>query len=279
MILKNLTNPFFISIKEGGEAAAKELGIKLTVLAPLQADSNEEQSNMVEQSIVNRTDLVILCPADSEGIVPAARKLQQAGIPVVDLNTKIGGKETLARTFVATENYNVGYQTMKRLLEMAGGKGEVFIIEGVSGAQTSIDRTRGAMDAAATFPEVHIVARQSADYNRAKAMNVVQNLLQAHPNVRAIFNGNDEMALGAVEAVNAAGKSGKILISGADANADARQAILDGKMALTCDQQPYMQGYMAVKTAARVLRGEKVEPFQKIDIKLISKADLEKNAK
>jgi ribose transport system substrate-binding protein len=246
------------------------------VLAPLQADNNEEQSHMVEQAIVNRTDIMIIAPSDSNGILPAIRKLKEAKIPVVNLNTKFGGKQVLAETFVATENYDAGFHTMTRLLETMGGKGDIIIIEGISGAQTAIDRARGAREAAAKFPNVKVVAQQSGEYNRAKAMNVVQNLLQAHPNVNAVFACNDEMALGAVEAVNSAGKAGKILIAGIDGNADARRAVLDGKMLFTCDQQPYMQGYQSVKAAARVLRGEKLEPFVKVDMKVLGKADLEK---
>ncbi len=274
MILKNLTNPFFISVKEGAEKAAEELGIKLTVLAPLKADNNEEQTQMVEQAIASQTDLLIMCPSDSEGIVPAIQKVAEAGIPIVDLNTMIGGDEVLWKTFVAIENYDAGYQTTKALCELMGGEGEIMIIEGVTGAQTSIDRVKGATDAIAEYPDIKIVAQQSGDYNRAKAMDVVQNLLQANPNVKAIYCCNDEMALGAVEAVASAGKTGDILIAGCDANADAQAAIKDGKMALSCDSQPVEQGYQAVITAGKVLAGEDVEARVVTEMKVVSKEDL-----
>lgn len=274
MILKNLTNPFFVSVKQGGEAAAKELGINLTVLAPLKADNNEEQTQMVEQSIVNQMDLVILCPADSNAIVPAVQKLNDAKIPLVDLNTKIGGSTVKWNTFVAIENYDAGFQTVTRLCELMGGKGEIMIIEGVTGAQTSVDRTKGAKDAIAKYPNIKIVAEQSGEYNRAKAMNVVQNLLQASPNVKAIYCCNDEMALGAVEAIDTAGRTGKILVAGCDANADAQKAIKDGKMALSCDSQPYQQGYVSVQTAAKILKGENVSDFVKTEMKVVGKEDI-----
>lgn len=274
MILKNLTNPFFISVKEGAEKAAGELGINLTVLAPLQADNNEEQSQMVDQAIASQTDLLIMCPSDSEGIVPAIQRVAEAGIPIVNLNTLIGGDEVLWKSFVAIENYDAGYQTTKALCELMGGKGEIMVIEGVTGAQTSIDRVKGATDAIAEYPDIQIVAQQSGDYNRAKAMDVVQNLLQANPNVNAIYCCNDEMALGAVEAVASAGKTGDILIAGCDANADARAAIQDGKMALSCDSQPVEQGYQAVMTAGKILAGETVEERVVTEMKVVSKEDL-----
>lgn len=276
MILKNLTNPFFISVKEGGEAAAKELGVKLSVLAPLKADNNEEQTHMVEQAIVTGAELVIMCPSDTMGIIPAMEKLEEVGIPVINLNTRIGGDKKLAETFVAIENYDAGFETVTRLAEMMGGKGDFILLEGVSGAQTSIDRTKGAIDALKKFPEIRLVAQQPADYNRAKAMDVVQNLLQANPNVTGIYCCNDEMALGAVEAIEAAGKSGKILVAGCDANADARRAIENGKMALTCDSEPFNQGYQSVMVAARALKGESLPPFVKLDMKVLGKEDLKK---
>ncbi|NLZ52959.1 MAG: sugar ABC transporter substrate-binding protein [Thermoanaerobacteraceae bacterium] len=274
VILKNLTNPFWISVKEGAEAAGKELGVNVKVLAPLKADNNEEQSQMVEQAIANQTDIVVLTPSDSNGIIPAAKKLNEAGIPIINLNTKIEGNTVDVETFIAIENYDAGFQTVTRLCEMMEGKGKMIIIEGVTGAQTSIDRVKGAIAALADFPEIELVARQSGEYNRAKAMDVVQNLLQAHPDVNGIFCCNDEMALGAVEAIASAGKTGDILVAGIDANADAREAIKEGKMALSCDSQPFNQGYQGVANAVKVLQGEKLDDFIKLDMKVVGKEDL-----
>ncbi|MCC8190937.1 MAG: sugar ABC transporter substrate-binding protein [Planctomycetes bacterium] len=274
MILKNFTNPFFITVKEGGEAAAKDLGLNLTVLAPLKADNNEEQTHMVEQAIVSGADLVIMCPSDTMGIIPAMEKLQEEEIPVINLNTRIGGDKKLAETLVAIENIECGYETVKRLIDMMGGEGEIILLEGVSGAQTSIDRIKGAQDAIAEHPGVTIVAQQPADYNRAKALDVTQNLLQAHPNVKAIYCCNDEMALGAVEAIASAGRTGRVLVAGSDANADALQAIRDGKMTLTCDTDPFNQGYQSVVAAVKALKGEELPELFRVSIKVVGKEDL-----
>jgi len=272
VIVKNLTGPFFISVSEGAKAAGEELGVKVNVLAPVgqEGAGNEEQAQMVEQAIAQQVDALVICPVDSKGIVPAVKKVVDAGIPVVNLNTKIGGTEQLAKTFVAIENYEVGKSVAQNLCEKMGGDGKLIIIEGTAGAQTSIDRVQGANDAIKEYPDIEVVASQSANYSRADAMNVAQNLLQSNPDVEAIFCCNDEMAMGVVEAIDAAGKTGSILVTGVDANADARQAIKDGKMYATCDSQPYYQGYDSVMAAAKILRGEPVEDFYRTETKLIT---------
>jgi len=273
MILKNFVNPFFLTVREGGEAAAADFGINLTVLAPLVAESNEEQSQMADQAIINQIDLLIMCPSDTNGIVPAVQRVFEAGIPVINLNTRIGGDKIMWETFVVAENFPAGQGTATRLAEMMGGEGDLILLEGVPGAQTAIDRADGAIDALKNFPNIKIVAQQSAEYNRATAMDVMQNLLQAHPNVKGVFAANDEMALGALEAIDAAGLSGKILVAGIDANADARQSMRDGKLALTCSTDPFAQGYYAVQAAAAYLNGETLPPVYTVPIRVLSSID------
>ena len=274
MILKNFANPFWISVREGAEAAAEYYGMDLTVLAPLIAESNEEQSQMADQAIVNEVDLVIMCPTDTYAIIPAVERIYEAGIPIVALNTRIGG-DILWETFVAVENYNVGYDTMTALAELMGGEGYLILLEGVPGAQSSIDRIAGAHSALENFPGITLLTQQSAEFNRAIAMDVMQNLLQAHPNVTGIYAANDEMALGAVQAIDAAGLTGQILIAGTDANDDAIQAMKDGLMSLTCSTQPFMQGWYAVSAAAEVLRGNELPDFFRVPIRVLGVDDLD----
>ena len=146
----------------------------------------------------------------------------------------------------------------------------MFIIEGTSGAQTSIDRTAGAMDAIAQYPDIEVVASQSAGYNRATAMDVAQNLLQQTPDVNAIFCCNDEMALGVAEAVNAAGKTGEILISGVDGNDDTLVAIQEGSIYATCNSNPVDQGYYGVYEAAKYLATGEADEAYTIDTIVIT---------
>lgn len=271
-IIKNLTTPFFLSMKQGAEDAGKDLGIKVTVQAPTSTEEgagNEEQTQLIEQAIANKAAAVCIAPTDSNGIIPAVKKLKEAGIPVIASNTKIA-EDGLADCFVGLENYTQGYNVAKRLCEGLNGKGKIFIIEGTPGAQTSIDRVEGAAAAIKENPGIEIVAQQSASYKRATAMDVVQNLLQTNPDVNAIYCCNDEMALGTVEAVDAAGKTGQILIGGADGNADAIQAILDGKMYATAEANAHDQAYYSVVAAVNVLKGLKAED-KLIDSPIIDK--------
>lgn len=271
-IMKDNVTPFHLSVAEGCENAGAEYGVKITVQAPVSGagGSNEEQAQLVEQAIASQADCVVIVPVDSEGIVPAIKKLNEAGIPVVNVNTRIAGDEAKYESFVAIENYQVGYQMAKALCEAMEGKGKMFVIEGTTGAQTSIDRTKGALDAIGEYPDIVVAAQQSATYNRAEAMNVVQNLLQQTPDVNAIFCCNDEMALGSAEAVNAANKTGEILISGVDGNADTLVAISEGSIYATCNSNPVGQGYYGVYEAAKYLSEGAADPTYAIETILIT---------
>lgn len=277
VILKNNTAPFFISVAEGAKAAGEALGYNVTVKTPVdtaEGSGNEQQSQLAEEAIVSGADCVVMCPVDSEAIIPATKKINDAGIPVVNLNTRISD-DTQYKTFVGLENFNQGYDTAKALFEGMGGKGTLFIIEGSTGAQTSIDRVKGCQAALEEYPEITVVAQQSANYSRAEAMNVVQNLLQSYPDVNAIFCCNDEMALGSAEAVNAVGKTGQILISGQDANDDAVTALKNGEIFATSFGDPYMQGYTAVQAAVDVLEGKEVQAFYEVKTKVVTKENVD----
>lgn len=282
VIVKNSTAPFWISVMDGAKAAGAELGYTVTCKTPVdtaEGSGNEQQSNLCEEAIVSGVSCVVLAPVDSEAIVPATKKINEAGIPIVALNTKISD-DTQYKTFCGLENINQGYNTAKAMFELMNGEGKIFIIEGSTGAQTSIDRVKGFEKALAEYPNIEVVAQQSANYSRADALNVVQNLLQAHPDVNAILCCNDEMALGSAEAIDAANLTGTIKVAGQDANDDAVAALKEGKITVTSFGNPYMQGYTAVKAAVDVLEGKKVDAFYEVETVVVTKenADTFKNA-
>ncbi len=281
VIIKNTTAPFFISMKEGAEAAGKELGVTVEVKAPTETDEsagNSQQTQLVEEAIASKTDCLVICPVDKDAIMPAVKKAANADIPVVELNSRLAD-ESYAETFVGLENVQQGYDAMTQLLEGLDGEGKILLIEGSTGAQTSIDRLEGANKAIDEANEAggnyEVLASQSANYNRAEALNVVQNLLQSYSEVDAIFCCNDEMALGAVEAVDAAGRTGKVLICGQDANDDACTAIKDGSMYCTSYGNPYMQGYQGVKAAYDVLNGGAESDFYQVDTLVVTKDNVD----
>ena len=282
VIVKNSTAPFWISVMDGAKAAGAELGYTVTCKTPVdtaEGSGNEQQSNLCEEAIVSGVSCVVLAPVDSEAIVPATKKINEAGIPIVNLNTKISD-DTQYKTFCGLENINQGYNTAKAMFELMNGEGKIFIIEGSTGAQTSIDRVKGFEKALAEYPNIEVVAQQSANYSRADALNVVQNLLQAHPDVNAILCCNDEMALGSAEAIDAANLTGTIKVAGQDANNDAVAALKEGKITVTSFGNPYMQGYTAVKAAVDVLEGKKVDAFYEVETVVVTKENVDtfKNA-
>lgn len=282
VIVKNSTAPFWISVMDGAKAAGAELGYTVTCKTPVdtaEGSGNEQQSNLCEEAIVSGVSCVVLAPVDSEAIVPATKKINEAGIPIVALNTKIAD-DTQCKTFCGLENINQGYNTAKAMFELMNGEGKIFIIEGSTGAQTSIDRVKGFEKALAEYPNIEVVAQQSANYSRADALNVVQNLLQAHPDVNAILCCNDEMALGSAEAIDAANLTGTIKVAGQDANDDAVAALKEGKITVTSFGNPYMQGYTAVKAAVDVLEGKKVDAFYEVETVVVTKENVDtfKNA-
>ena len=281
VIVKNSTAPFWISTMEGAQQAGEDLGYTVTCKTPVdtaEGSGNEQQYNLCEEAITMGVAALVIAPVDSEAIIPAIRNVNDAGIPVINLNTKIADDSQYI-TFCGLENVNQGYNTAKALFEIMGGEGKVFIIEGSTGAQTSIDRVKGFEKALEEYPNIEVLAQQSANYSRADAMNLVQNLLQANPDVNAILCCNDEMALGSAEAIDAAGLTGTILVSGQDANDDAVAALNEGKITVTSFGNPFMQGYTAVQAAVDVLEGKDVEPFYEVEtiVVTIDNADTFKN--
>lgn len=272
LILKNLTNPMWVAVRKGAEEAARKEGVNLTVLAPTQSESNEEQISEVEQSIAKGESAIVLVPADSSGIVPAVEKANAANIPVINVNTKVdtsSGAKVV--TFIACDNYTASLSVAEKLSSLMNQEGSVIILEGKAGAQSSVDIVKGANDTFKKYSGIKVVASQTADWDRSKAMTVTQNLLQAHPDVKAIFAANDEMAMGAVQAVSQAGKAGKILIAGLDANDDAKKAVDAGTMAVTCDKNGHDQGYEGVEAAVKVLNGESVDATMNVKTSLYTK--------
>jgi len=272
LILKNLVNPVWLDMKKGAEAAAQKYGVKLTVLAPLKADNNEEQIRAIEDSIAKKVAAIVLVPSDSKGIIPGIEKANAAGIPVINVNTKaLGGK---TETFIAVENFDAAKKVAEAMAQKLNKKGKVIILEGVPGAQSAMDLHAGTLEGLKPYPDIKVVASQTAKFQRAEAMKVMEDLLQRYPDIDAVLAANDEMALGAIEAIDAAKKTGKILVSGLDANKDAVKAIADGKMTLSCDKRSYQQGYVGVETAVKLLKGEKIEPRIVIETVLVDKSNV-----
>lgn len=265
LVLSTLNNPFFVTLKEGAEAKAKELGIELIVLDS-QNDPSKDMAN-VEDLITQGVSLILLNPTDSDAVANAVKAANNAKIPVITLDRAANGGEVISH--VASDNIAGGKMAADFINEKLAGKGNIIELQGIAGTSAARDRGQGFNEQLATFAGFKVVASQPADFDRTKGLTVTENLLQAQPDVQAIFAHNDEMALGALQAVEASGK--KILVVGFDAIDDAVKSVADGKMAATVAQQPELIGALGVETAVKVINGETVEKSIPVELKMIVK--------
>ncbi len=256
LVTKTLNNPFWELMHEGAKAVAAANNAEIIYLAPTQANNLEEQTRLVDDLITKGVDGIVLVPVDSAGIVPAIERANAAGIPVALANTKANGGKFI--TFSAVENYDAMTQVAEDVVERLGGKGKVIILEGTAGAQTAIDRLKAINDVLAKYPDIEILASQTAEFSRAKGLEVMENLLQSYPEIDAVMAGNDEMALGAIEALDAAGRLENTLVSGFDGNSDALKAVTAGRMAVTMFQNAPAQAGDAVQALLDFLAGKTV---------------------
>jgi ribose transport system substrate-binding protein len=284
LVMKTANNPFFIEMQKGAEEAAKKLNVELVVQAAEREVDVEKQMQIIENLIQTRVNALCVTPSGSREIVPAIDKANRAGIPVVIVDTRVdakalsesGGK---VATFIGSDNYEGGKIAGEFLAKKLGGKGKVAVLEGIPGHETGDSRMRGFRDALKATPGVEIVASQTANWERDQGFNVFQNILQSHPDVQAVFACSDLMALGAVEAIAAAKKTGQIAVVGFDATAEARKAITGGTIDASVAQSPEQMGALAVENAVKLLKGEQVNAEFVVPIKLITKENASEGSK
>lgn len=265
LVVSTLNNPFFVTLKEGAEKKAKEMGYELIVLDS-QNDPSKDISN-VEDLITKGVSVILLNPTDSDAVANAVKAANAAKIPVVTLDRAANGGDVVAH--VASDNIAGGKMAADFVIEKLGAKGSVVELQGIAGTSAARDRGKGFNDQIATNKDIKIVASQPADFDRTKGMNVMENILQAQPEINAVFAHNDEMALGAQKAVEASKRD--IIIVGFDAVDDAVKAVEEGKMAATVAQQPELIGSIGIETADKVIKNEKVEKSIPVELKLITK--------
>lgn len=273
-VMKTLNNPFFIDMQKGAEEAAAKLGVTLIVQAADREIDVERQMQIIENLIERKVSALCITPSGSREIVPVIVKANKAGIPVLIADTRADEKALAAAggkiaTFIGSDNYDGGRLAGEFIGAKLGGKGAIAVLEGIPGHETGDSRLRGFREAVAKFPGLKIVASQPANWERDQGFNVFQNILQAHPQVNGLFACSDLMALGAVEAIAAAGKTGKIVVVGFDAQPEARAAIAKGTMGATVAQFSSRMGATAVEYAVKHLRGEKIPEFTPVPIELI----------
>ena len=261
--VSTLNNPFFVTLSDGAKAKAEELGATLTVVDA--QDNAAKQASDVEDLIQQGVDLILINPTDSEAVVATVEAANAADIPVITVDRSSEGGDVVAH--IASDNIAGGELAGEYLLELVGEGAQVVELEGIAGSSAARDRGEGFNNIAKE--KLDVVAKQTANFNRAEGLTVMENILQGNPDVKAVFAHNDEMALGALEAIEAAGKD--ILVVGFDATEDAVKSVEDGKLAGTVAQKPDLIGQKAIEAAVKSLKGEKVEASIPVELELIKK--------
>ncbi|MYL70477.1 ribose ABC transporter substrate-binding protein RbsB [Halobacillus litoralis] len=266
--VSTLNNPFFVSMKEGVENEAAAQGMEVVVV-DAQNDA-AKQINDVEDLIQQGVDVLLINPTDSSAISTAVQSANSLGIPVVTLDRSAEKGEVA--TLVSSDNEKGGEMAGEYLVEQLGEGAKVAELEGVPGA--SATRERGAGFHNIADEKLDVVAKQTANFDRTEGLNTMENIIQGNPDIKAVFAHNDEMALGAYQAIQSSGRD--VLVVGFDGNDDAMTSIQNGNLSATVAQQPEEIGKLAVQAGADVLQGEEVEETIPVPLKLVTQeSDLE----
>lgn len=264
---KNQTNPYFQAVRVGADAAAKVLNVKTLQYIPTKPDSIPEQMSQIEDVVVKKPDAIVFTPVDYKALVPGVEKINAANIPVVNITDRSASGKFVA--FVGSDDYSTALETARYLLKTLNGKGNFVIIEGVKGALTNTDRVRGFNDALKENPGAKLLASQPGNYQRLQALQVMENLIQSHPQIDGVLAANDAMAMGAIEALEGANRTAKVI--GINGTKEAVDAIKAGKLLASGDYNGFLQGCIGTIIAARTLRKQPIVPEVLLKATVVSK--------
>jgi ribose transport system substrate-binding protein len=264
LIMKTLTNPFFIEMERGARQAEKELNIRLRVQTAAQETSIKQQIEIVEQNIQAGIDAIVIAPGDSLELIPVLKKAQDADIAVINIDNRLnptfseryGLKDV---PFISIDNEQAAYLSAQRISDRISVPTEAVILEGIRGAANAKARKNGAIRAFRENPHITVVATETAHWKIDEGYQVTKALFTRHPSIGAIFCANDMMAFGALNYLRKADRL-DVLVASFDALAEAKQAIREGRLLVTIDQQAAQQGYLGVQYAVRALAGEQLPP-------------------
>ncbi len=257
LVPKAMDSEFWLAVRDGAQKAIEgRTDVTLSVLAPDREINVDQQVAILEDQIQRGAKALVVAPAGSAQVAPVLQNAISRGIPVilVDTDAPLPGKASYA----GTDNRAGGALAAKHVIERVGS-GKIAIISGVPGNQSQDDRAAGFLETIATVPGLQMVARQPANSERSLGLTVMENILTAHPDIKAVFATNDQMALGAVEAIVARKPQGGIVVVGFDATAEAVRAIVDGRMSASVAQRPFEMGRRSVEAALALIDGRTVD--------------------
>jgi inositol transport system substrate-binding protein len=265
--LLNLSSEFIVQLDKAMQEKAAELGVRLIVNDAQR--SAERQVQQVENFVAQKVDAIILNPCEVEASSPAVDRAVAAGIPIVNVNSETRSAPT---AFVGSRDEESGRLAMEFVADRLKGRGNVLVMQGFMGQAAQIKRDAGGKEVLAKQPGLKVLAEQTAEWDRAKAMSLMENWLQSYgAQVQAVFAHNDEMAMGAVLALEQAGRKKGVVVVGVDGIADAMQAVKDGRLDATVFQDAKGQGGTAVEIAAKIARKQPYEKQVYIPFRLVTK--------
>lgn len=270
MVISTLNNPFFVSVADGAKVQAKQLGLALDI----QNANNQDQSalDLTATALTKQPSVLIIDPVGSDSGGAMTSQANKAKVPVVAFD-RAPASGNLA-SFIGYDAIAAGKAAAKSLGEALNGQGKVVEIQGIMGTNVAQDRSKGFNEGIKDFPKIQIVAVQSADFDRGKALNVMTNVLQAHPDINGVYAANDEMAMGVIAALKARGLAGQVKVVGNDGIADALAAIQAGTMYSTNAESPFVLGKEVVSIAVKVAKGESVAKNTVLEGRLVTKQDV-----
>lgn len=270
LVMKTLTNPYFIEMERGGRQAEAEFGIELIVRTAAQETSIQQQIEIIDSLIDENVDAIVIAPGDSVELIPILKRAQDAGIVIINIDNRLDPEfsDSLGLVdvpFISVNNEQGAYLAAKYIADQVTEPTQAIILEGIRAAQNAQDRKAGAIRAFGENANIEIVAMETANWRIDEAYQLIQTLLTTHPDVKLIFAANDVMAFGVIQYLQEIERT-DILVAGFDALDEAKAALREGTLQITIDQQAALQGYTGVEFAIRRLRGETVPAVQLVDV-------------
>ncbi|EQB34976.1 hypothetical protein M948_17865 [Virgibacillus sp. CM-4] len=264
--ISTLNNPFFVTLRDGAEASAKESGYEI-ITFDAQNDPSTQLSD-IEDLLQQDIDVLLINPVDSNAVVSAIELANDANVPVITVDRSAGGGEVV--THIASDNVEGGEMAGDFIAEQLKETGKIVELQGIAGASATRERGEGFHHIVDELEGIEVVTSQSANFDRTEGLSVMENILQSVGDFHAVFAHNDEMALGAVEALQAQGLLDNVVVVGFDATDDAVAAVEEGSMDATIAQQPGLIGERAIAAVGKIVKGEKVEGFIPVELQMVT---------
>lgn len=257
VIPKGLAHQFWLTVKAGAEAGAKEQGAEIIWQGPAKETEVDKQINIIQDMINRKVDGIVMAACNEDALIQSVEKALEAGIPVVTIDS--GVKSDKPYSFIATDNIQGAKLAADALAEMIGKEGKVGLIPFVKGAATSELREQGFKEGIAAYPGIQLAATLYCDSDVAKAMNITQDMMTANSDLKGIFAANEAAAIGAAQAIKAAGKTGQVKLVAFDAAEEEINGLKSGAIQALVVQDPFKMGHDGVTSVIKVIKGGTIE--------------------